>query len=368
MLKNIKKYRAPYLFILPFFILFFLFQLIPTIWTFYISFTEWKGIGDPVWCGTDNYQKILIDNLFWESLVNTVVYWITGMVLILVLAVIIASLLNSSSLNHKSFFKTVTFLPNICAAIAMGLIFRMLFDENTGLINEFLGMFGVGSVGWLTDTRYSKIPVILLNVWRNTPWFGTVTTLYFCALAGFAFAKFRFPGRNFLFYFVIATMLIPPEVGAVPLFILMKKFNLINSLWSLIIPRIATAVGIFYMHQYMSDIPDELIEAARVDGCTDFGIFTKIVLPVIKPALASWAAITLIARWNDFFWPLLYLRKSSKYTLMVTISLLPVSEGLSTPWPVILAGTTLVIIPIILLYLFLQRFQKSGMMAGAVKG
>ena len=147
MLKNIKKYRAPYLFILPFFILFFLFQLIPTIWTFYISFTEWKGIGDPVWCGTDNYQKILIDNLFWESLVNTVVYWITGMVLILVLAVIIASLLNSSSLKHKSFFKTVTFLPNICAAIAMGLIFRMLFDENTGLINEFLGMFGVGSVG-----------------------------------------------------------------------------------------------------------------------------------------------------------------------------------------------------------------------------
>lgn len=147
---------------------------IPTIWTFYISFTEWKGIGDPVWCGTDNYQKILIDNLFWESLVNTVVYWITGMVLILVLAVIIASLLNSSSLKHKSFFKTVTFLPNICAAIAMGLIFRMLFDENTGLINEFLGMFGVGSVGWLTDTRYSKIPVILLNVWRNTPWFTMI--------------------------------------------------------------------------------------------------------------------------------------------------------------------------------------------------
>ena len=113
------------------------------------------------------------------------------------------------------------------------------------------------------------------------------------------------------------------------------------------------------MKRCYDGIPDELIEAARVDGCTDFGIFTKIVLPVIKPALASWAAITLIARWNDFFWPLLYLRKSSKYTLMVTISLLPVSEGLSTPWPVILAGTTLVIIPIILLYLFLQRFQNQ---------
>lgn len=197
---------------------------------------------------------------------------------------------------------------------------------------------------------------------------GTVTSLFFCALAGFAFSKYKFPGRNFLFYFVIATMLVPPEVGSVPLFIIMKKIGLINSLWSLVVPRIATAVGIFYMNQYISDVPDELIEAARIDGCRDFSIFTKIVLPIIKPAMASWGAITLIARWNDFFWPLLYLRKQAKYTLMVTISLLPVSEGLSTPWPVILAGTTLVIIPIILLYLVLEKFQKAGMTEGAVKG
>lgn len=229
---------------------------------------------------------------------------------------------------------------------------------------------------WVSDPTldnfkklFSMIPVGL-NTFNSvfTTLMGTVTSLFFCSLAGFAFAKYRFPGRNGLFYFVIATMLVPPEVGAVPLFIIMKKLNLINSLWSLVIPRIATAVGIFYMHQYISDVPDELMEAARIDGCRDFGIFYRIILPVIKPALASWAAVTLIARWNDFFWPLLYLRKQTKYTLMVTISLLPVSEGLSTPWPVILAGTTLVIIPIIVLYLILQTFQRSGMMAGAVKG
>lgn len=214
----------------------------------------------------------------------------------------------------------------------------------------------------------------MIPIWQNTfnsvftTLVGTVTSLFFCSLAGFAFAKYKFPGRNVLFYFVIATMLVPPEVGAVPLFVIMKKLNLINSLWSLIIPRIATAVGIFYMHQYITDIPDELIEAAHIDGCGDFKIFTRIVLPVIKPALASWASVTLIARWNDFFWPLLYLRKQAKYTLMVSISLLPVSEGLSTPWPVILAGTTLVIIPIIVLYLILQTFQKAGLTAGAVKG
>lgn len=208
------------------------------------------------------------------------------------------------------------------------------------------------------------------NVWNSvfTAVVGTVTSLFFCALAGFAFSKYKFPGRDFLFYFVIATMLVPPEVGAVPLFVIMKKLNLINSLWSLVIPRIATAVGIFYMNQYIRDVPDELIEAARIDGCKDFSIFLRVILPVIKPALSSWAVLTLVARWNDFFWPMLYLRKQSKYTMMVTISLLPVSEGLSTPWPVILAGTTLVIIPIVAAYLLLQTLQKAGMMAGAVKG
>jgi ABC-type glycerol-3-phosphate transport system permease component len=214
----------------------------------------------------------------------------------------------------------------------------------------------------------------LIPIWSNlfnslfTTIIGTLTTLFFCALAGFAFAKYKFPGRNMLFYFVIATMMISAETGAIPLFIIMRNLNLINSLWSLIIPRIATAVGIFYLRQYIVDVPDELIEASRIDGCHDFGIFWRVVVPIIKPALASWASITVIARWNDFFWPLLFLNKNSKYTLMVSVSMLPVSDGLATPWSVILAGTTLVIIPAILFYLVMQIFQKSGSFAGAVKG
>lgn len=174
MLKTWKKYKAPYLFILPFFVLFLAFQLIPTIWTFYISLTNWKGIGKPEFCGINNYKKLLIDNMFWDALGNTVVYWISGLVLILVLSVLIASLLNSDMLKGKAFFRTVTFLPNICAAIAMGLIFRMLFDENVGLFNEFLSWMGLDKIPWLTSTQYSKIPVILLNVWRNTPWFTMI--------------------------------------------------------------------------------------------------------------------------------------------------------------------------------------------------
>ncbi len=174
MLKNFKKYRAPYLFILPFFILFVVFQLVPTIWTVYISLTKWRGIGAPEFVGFENYSKMVIDDMFWESLLNTAIYWISGLVLILFLAVLIASLLNSKCLKGRAFFKTATFLPNICAAIAMGLIFRMLFDENVGLINEVLAAVGLDKVPWLAGTKYSKIPVILLIVWRNTPWFTMI--------------------------------------------------------------------------------------------------------------------------------------------------------------------------------------------------
>ena len=197
---------------------------------------------------------------------------------------------------------------------------------------------------------------------------GTVTTLFFCALAGFAFAKYQFPYRDALFYFVVATMTIPAEVGAVPLFLIMKEVGLINSLWSLILPRLASAVGVFYLRQYILEVPDDILDAARIDGCRDFGLFWKIVCPVIKPALASWASLTLIARWNDFFWPLLFLNKPEKHTLMVSVSTLPLTDGLATPWQVILAGTTLVIVPSVLLYLAMQTFQKAGALEGAIKG
>jgi ABC-type glycerol-3-phosphate transport system permease component len=224
-----------------------------------------------------------------------------------------------------------------------------------------------------TLSNFSRLFQII-PIWSNlynslfTTVIGTLTTLFFCALAGFAFAKYRFPGRNWLFYFVVATMMISAEAGAIPLFVIMKKIGLINSLWSLILPRVATAVGIFYLRQYMLEVPDELIDSARIDGCKDFAIFTRVVVPIIQPALASWASITVIARWNDFFWPLLFLNKNTKYTLMVSVSMLPVSDGLATPWPVILAGTTLVIIPSIILYLCMQFFQKPESFAGAVKG
>lgn len=170
----IMKYKAPYLFIMPFFLLFLVFQLVPTLWTVYISLTEWRGIGTPEFIGLENYRKIFVDDMFWEAFANTIVYWVTCLVLIMFFAVGIALLLNSPCLKARAFFRTTTFLPNICAAIAVGLIFRMLFDENMGLVNEFLSLFNVAKIPWLSSLEYSKIPVILLIVWRNTPWYTMI--------------------------------------------------------------------------------------------------------------------------------------------------------------------------------------------------
>ena len=240
-------------------------------------------------------------------------------------------------------------------------------------VGEKISGFAALTIEHATLANFARL-FELIPVWTNlfnsgfTTVLGTITTLFFCALAGFAFAKYRFPGRAKLFAFVVATMAISAEAGAIPLFVIMRKMNLINSLWSLVIPRIATAVGIFYLTQYIKDVPDELVEASRVDGCREFGIFWRVVCPVIKPALASWASLTMIARWNDYFWPLLFLNKNSKYTLMVSVSMLPVSDGLATPWQVILAGCTLVILPAIILYLLMQLMQKAGSFSGAVKG
>lgn len=274
--------------------------------------------------------------------------------------------------TKKNLWKLLVYL--LMAVIVVICLFPVVWSCIISIsVGEKVSGFSALTISQPTLANYERL-FELLPIWQHlgnsifTSVMGTLTTLFFCSLAGFAFAKYRFPARNALFYFVVATMTIPAEVGSIPLFLIMRNLDLINNLWSLILPRLATAVGVFYLRQYMMEVPDEILEAARIDGCRDFGIFVRVVCPIVKPALASWASLTLIARWNDFFWPLLFLNKSSKYTLMVSVSMLPLSDGLATPWQVILSGTTLVIVPSIVIYLFMQTFQKEGATAGAVKG
>ena len=254
-------------------------------------------------------------------------------------------------------------------------IFPLLWMVGTSLkpITEPIGGLGSMIPNAPTFSNYVKVST-LLPLARNTlnsvivATSSTLITVFLCALAGFAFAKYEFPGKTWLFFLLIGTMLIPPEAGLVPTFLIMRKLAWINTYWSLIIPRAATAIGIFYMRQYITSFPTEVMEQARLDGCGEFRIFWNLVLPVVTPALAAWATLAFIARWNDFMYPLLFMTTKAMYTLMVSISKLPVSESLSTPWPVIMAGSVIAVFPLIVIYLVLQRFQVTGLQVGAVKG
>ena len=181
MKRSFRRYSFAYLAILPFFIQFLVFQLVPAVETVYYSFTDWNGMMKYRQVGFQNYRTMLGDYQFVDSLRNTALYWVVGVIGVLSLALMIALLLNSSVLRFRKFFKTVTFLPYVCASMAMGLIFGMLFDENAGLINAIINAFGGSNVPWLTSSRYARIPVHILFIWRTIPWY---TMIYLSGLLG----------------------------------------------------------------------------------------------------------------------------------------------------------------------------------------
>lgn len=194
----------------------------------------------------------------------------------------------------------------------------------------------------------------------------TVSTVLFCTLAGYAFAKMRFRGRNVLFAIALATMMIPPSLGVVPLYALMATLGLAGELSSVILPSLVQCFGLFFMRQYLQDaLPDELLEAARIDGATSLRTFWSIVLPVARPGMAVLAMLTFMTAWNDFFWPVITLN-STNPTIQVALNNL--GSGYVPDTSVIMAGTLLGTLPVILVFLVLGRQIVGGIIAGAIKG
>jgi ABC-type sugar transport system permease subunit len=148
--------------------------MIPIFWTGYIGFTNWNGLNLPQWCGLDNYRLLFQDYMVEDALLNTVVYWISSILIILSFSTLIALCLKRRGLLFKRFFNTAVFLPYVCASVAMGLIFGMLFDENAGFINEILVALGGNRIPWLTSSKFAKLPVIMLFNWRIIPWFTII--------------------------------------------------------------------------------------------------------------------------------------------------------------------------------------------------
>jgi ABC-type glycerol-3-phosphate transport system permease component len=197
---------------------------------------------------------------------------------------------------------------------------------------------------------------------------ATALSVFLCALGGYAFAKFRFPGRRLLFGVMLATMTIPFAVVMVPLFVMMRNtFDWIDTPWPLIVPGAANAFGIFFMRQYMFSIPDEMLDAARVDGASEFGIFLRIVLPTSVPGLVSLAIIFFMASWNNFLWPSAVLRSPENQTVPLMLRGLQGPPG-RTAYDVLMAGSVVSTLPMLVLFLLLQRRLVAGITAGTVKG
>ena len=194
----------------------------------------------------------------------------------------------------------------------------------------------------------------------------TSASLIINAMAGYAFAKLRFRGRDRLFRVLSTGLVLPVQVAMLPLFLLLKNMGLINTYWGVIIPGLASIFGIFLVRQYALAIPDEMLDAARVDGASEFRIFWSIVVPGIMPILATLSIWTFLATWNDFMWPLIVLSDASHYTLPVALANLSGEHVQDTE--LMMAGSVLTVIPVMLVFLFLQRYYIQGVMAGSVKG
>ncbi len=245
-------------------------------------------------------------------------------------------------------------------------------------------------IGSVQDTTISATynPKMLPDVWSKAPYerffaktaawrwlfnsflvsaILTVTNVFFASLAGYAFAKLKFPGRNGIFWLLLSTMMIPAQVTLIPLYIIMiNVFQLGNTYTAIVLPTLVSVGNIFLMKQYMSTLPSSLISAARIDACGEFGIFWKVILPMAKPGLAVLAIFTFVASWNEFFWPLLVTNSNNMRTIQVGLASFVFSE--STDYGAIMAGATIGALPMIILFFSLQKYFLQGITIGAVKG
>jgi alpha-1,4-digalacturonate transport system permease protein len=209
---------------------------------------------------------------------------------------------------------------------------------------------------------------MLLYTW-NTLFVSVVSVVLAVisnSMAAFALAKYKFVGREVLFILTLATLMIPLQVIMVPIFLVLRTVGLTDSFWGIIIPGIASPTGVFLLRQYMTSIPDEILEAARIDGANDWTIYWRIIMPLSVPALATLAIFVFTWRWNDFIWSFIVLTSESKATLQLALQRLNGSAGVE--WGTLLASTVITMLPILIVFLLMQRYFLSNATAGSVKG
>ncbi|HET7501156.1 MAG TPA: carbohydrate ABC transporter permease [Kofleriaceae bacterium] len=195
---------------------------------------------------------------------------------------------------------------------------------------------------------------------------AALLSLAFNVTAGYAFAKLRFAGRDAIWKLLLGVMVVPAQVAMIPLFLMLKQVGLVNSYAGVLIPSLANVFGIFLVRQYALGIPDELLEAARIDGAGEWRIFGAIVLPVLRPILVTLAIFAFLGSWNDFLWPLIVLADDARQTLPVALAALSREHGGDSE--LMMAGAVVTIVPVLVVFLALQRYYLRGLLSGSVKG
>jgi len=223
---------------------------------------------------------------------------------------------------------------------------------------------------WTIENYVSSLAAGNFPVYFSNTVFVAVVSTFITVLvnlmAGYALAKYIFTGRNLIFTIMIATLMIPLQVIMIPIFLQLKNLGMLNSLWGIIIPPAATPTGVFLARQYLVNLPDSLIEAARIDGAKEYTIFFRLIVPMSKPIVATIAIFSFMWRWNDYLWPLIVITDNRKQTIQQALA--NFVGQLQINWSDLLAMTTIAIIPVIIVFLAFQRFFFSGIAAGSVKG
>jgi multiple sugar transport system permease protein len=194
----------------------------------------------------------------------------------------------------------------------------------------------------------------------------TLSNVFFDSLVGYTLAKFRFRGRYFIFLAILSTLMIPTEMLVIPWYLMSSQLGWVDSYWGIMFPGIMTAFGTFLMKQFFETIPDDFLEAARIDGLNEFQIWWKVAMPLVTPALSALAIFTFLGNWTAFFWPLIVTTRSELYTLPVGLSSFAVEQSIQ--WEKIMTGASLATIPTLLVFLFLQRYIVRGVMLAGLKG
>ena len=244
-----------------------------------------------------------------------------------------------------------------------------LFPTNPTLEN-FSNIMRLSGIGKL------QIGNVLITMPRMSLWFLNTVALalistgihvLFDTMAGYAFAKRKFPGSNVLFWLVLSALMIPAQVTLVPLYLMITQLKLVNTFWGVLLPGLADVIGIFLLKQYIQTLPNELIEAARIDGASEWQIFTRIIVPLAAPGMAVTAIFAFQRYWNIFLWPLVILQSPDLFTLQVGLSYIYNSE-FGTNYGLLMSGAALASIPMIIFFFAFQRYFMQGLRVGAVKG